>query len=118
MKKYGSVKKYEYKDINFANESEKEFVKILDFYGIKWSYEPKTFPIEWGSDGSPTASFTPDFYLTDYDLYIELTILNQKLITRKNKKLKMIKDLYPDINIKLFYKKDYQNLLFSKQINQ
>jgi hypothetical protein len=118
MKKYGNVKKYEYKDINFANESEKEFVKILDFYGINWLYEPKTFPIEWGSEGSPTASFTPDFYLIEYDLYIELTTLNQKLITRKNKKLKMIKDLYPDINIKLFYKKDFQNLLFSKQINK
>ncbi len=118
MKKNGIEKKFDYKEISFANESEKEFVKIFDFYGIKWLYEPNTFPIEWGADGNPTASFTPDFYLPDYDLYIELTTLNQKLITRKNKKLKMIKDLYPYINIKLFYKKDYQNLLFSKQINK
>ena len=118
MKKKDIAEKYDYKDINFANESEKEFVKILDFYGIKWFYEPKTFPIEWGSDGKPIVSFTPDFYLPEYDLYIELTTLIQKLITRKNKKLKMLKDFYPDINIKLFYKKDYQNLLFSKQINK
>ena len=118
MKNNVNLKKHEYKDINFANESETEFVKILDFYGIKWIYEPKTFPIEWGINGSPKTSFTPDFYLPDYDLYIELTTLNQKLITKKNKKLKMLKDLYPDINIKLFYKKDYQNLLFSKQINK
>lgn len=118
MKKDVTVKKYEYKDISFANESEKEFVKILDFYGIKWLYEPKTFPIGWESDGSPNASFTPDFYLNDYDLYIELTTLNQKLITKKNKKLKLIKELYPDINIKLFYKKDFESLLFSKQINK
>jgi hypothetical protein len=118
MKKNGITAKYDYKDINFANESEKEFVKILDFYGINWLYEPKTFPIEWGSDGRPIISFTPDFYLPDYDLYIELTTLVQKLITRKNKKVKMLKDLYPGINIKLFYKKDYQNLLFSKHINK
>jgi hypothetical protein len=118
MKKNAIATKHDYKDINFANESEKEFVKILDFYGIKWFYEPKTFPIEWGSDGKPIVSFTPDFYLPDYDLYIELTTLIQKLITRKNRKLKMLKNLYPDINIKLFYKKDYQNLLFSKQINK
>ena len=118
MKNNGNIKKYEYKDINFANESETEFVKILDFYGIEWIYEPKTFPIEWGINGGPCTSFTPDFYLPDYNLYIELTTLNQKLITRKNKKLKMLKVLYPDINIKLFYKKDFQNLLFSKQINK
>jgi hypothetical protein len=118
MKKNVITKKHDYKDINFANESEKEFVKILDFYGIKWFYEPRTFPIEWGVDGRPIVSFTPDFYLPEYDLYIELTTLIQKLITRKNKKLKMLKDFYPDINIKLFYKKDYQNLLFSKQINK
>ena len=64
MKKNGIVRKHDYKDISFANESEKEFVKILDFYGIKWFYEPKTFPIEWGSDGKPIVKFYPGFLFT------------------------------------------------------
>ena len=98
--------------INFAHESEREFAKILDFYRIKWEYEPKTFPLEWDNDCNPTESFTPDFYLLDHNLYIELTTLNQKLVTKKNQKLKKLRNLYPDINIKLFYKKDFHSLIF------
>ena len=99
-------------DIIFANESEREFAKILDFYRIRWQYEPKTFPLEFDEEGNPTLSFTPDFYLPDLDLFIELTTLNQSLVTKKNKKIKKMRELYPDINIKLFYKKDYDSLLF------
>ncbi|MGM0367797.1 MAG: hypothetical protein ACQEP2_04385 [Actinomycetota bacterium] len=103
--------------IKFAHESEKEFAKILDFYRIKWKYEPKTFPIEWDEKKNTTKSFTPDFYLTDYDLFIELTTMNQKLVTKKNQKIKALRRIYPDINIKLFYKKDFHSLLF-KYINK
>ncbi len=103
--------------IKFAHESEKEFAKILDFYRIKWKYEPRTFPIEWGEENNTTRSFTPDFYLTDYDLFIELTTMNQKLVTKKNQKIKALRRIYPDINIKLFYKKDFHSLLF-KYINK
>lgn len=103
--------------IKFAHESEKEFAKILDFYRIKWKYEPKTFPIEWDEKKNTTKSFTPDFYLTDYDLFIELTTMNQKLVTKKNQKIKSLRRIYPDINIKLFYKKDFHSLLF-KYINK
>jgi len=110
--------KFKYKDVNFAHESEREFAKILDFYDINWAYEPKTFPVEWDREGNPKISFTPDFFLPDYDLFIELTTLNQKLVTKKNRKLKRIKELYPEVNIKLFYKKDFQSLLFNKQINK
>lgn len=104
-------------EIKFAHESEKEFAKILDYYRIKWEYEPRTFVLEWDKDGKPLVSFTPDFYLPDLDLYIELTTLNQNLVTKKNYKIRKIKQLYPDINIKLFYKKDYNSLLF-KYINK
>ncbi|MCL4386215.1 MAG: hypothetical protein M1475_00400 [Actinobacteria bacterium] len=99
-------------EIVFANESEREFAKILDFYKISWQYEPKTFPLEFDSSGNPVLSFTPDFYLPDLDLYIELTTLNQNLVTKKNKKIRKLRELYPDVNIKLFYKKDYDSLLF------
>lgn len=99
-------------EIVFANESEKEFARILDFYKIEWQYEPKTFPLEFDNEGIAVLSFSPDFYLPDLDLFIELTTLNQNLVTKKNKKIRKLRELYPYINIKLFYKKDYDSLLF------
>jgi hypothetical protein len=104
-------------DVVFAHESEKEFARILDFYRIKWEYEPRTFTLEWDDADLPKKSFTPDFYLPDFDLYIELTTLNQKLVTKKNGKIKRLRKMYPDINAKLFYKKDYNSLLF-KYLNR
>ena len=104
-------------NIVFAHESEKEFAKILDFYRIKWEYEPKTFTLEWDENDIPVISFTPDFYLPELDLYIELTTLDQKLVTKKNRKIKKVRELYPEINVKLFYKKDYNSLLF-KYLNR
>lgn len=111
---------YKYKNadnIVFAHESEKEFAKILDFYRIKWEYEPTTFPLEWDENENPLSSFTPDYFLPDQELYIELTTLNQRLVTKKNWKIRMIRKLYPDIKIKLFYKKDYNSLIF-KYLNR
>ena len=99
-------------EIVFANESEKEFARILDFYKIEWQYEPKTFPLEFDNEGIAVLSFSPDFYLPDLDLFIELTTLNQNLVTKKNKKIRKLRELYPYLNIKLFYKKDYYSLLF------
>lgn len=104
-------------NIVFAHESEKEFAKILDFYRIKWEYEPKTFTLEWDENDIPVLSFTPDFYLSELDLFIELTTLNQKLVTKKNRKIRKVRELYPEINVKLFYKKDYNSLLF-KYLNR
>jgi|YelNatPaOPRAMG01_1025707.scaffolds.fasta_scaffold02302_4 cytidylate kinase len=95
----------------FAHPSEKEFAKLLDFYQIKWLYEPRSFPLEWDSEGRIKEAFTPDFYLPDFDLYIELTTQRQKLVTYKNKKIRRLRELYPNINIKILYSKDYRNLL-------
>ena len=117
MKINNNIQKFKYKEINFAHGSEKDFAKILDFQRIKWKYEPETFPIEWDKSGNPILSFAPDFYIPDYDLFIELTTLNQKLVTKKNRKLKKLKELYPEINIKLFYRKDFDSILF-KFINK
>lgn len=97
--------------VNFAHPSERECAKILDFYQIHWEYEPKTFPLEWDRQGRITQSFTPDFYLPDLDLYIELTTLNQKLVTKKNRKVRILRELYPEIRIKIFYQKDFKKLL-------
>lgn len=98
-------------EVRFAHPSEKECAKILDFYKIRWFYEPKTFPIEWDKKGKVVQSFTPDFYLPDLGLYIELTTMSQKLVTKKNRKVRKLRELYPGVNIKIFYQRDFRNLL-------
>jgi len=98
-------------EIAFAHASERVAAEILDFYRIRWQYEPKTFPIEWDSNGNVIASFTPDFYLVDFDLFIELTTMSQKLVTKKNRKIRRLKELYPDVNVRIFYQKDFRKLL-------
>ena len=81
--------------VGFAHASERQFAQLLDFYGIEWEYEPTSFDIEWDSDGNVLQRFTPDFYLPAYDLYIEITTLNQKLVTKKNRKVRRLRERYP-----------------------
>jgi len=96
----------------FVHPSEEIFANVLDFYRIAWEYEPRSFPLEWDEAGNTRAAFTPDFYLPEFDLYIELTTMKQALVTKKNRKLRRLRKLYPDVNIQIFYQKDFQNLLF------
>jgi hypothetical protein len=102
----------------FANPSEELFANLLDFYRIAWEYEPRSFPVQYGPDGSPTESFTPDFYLPEFDLYVELTTMKQSLVTRKNRKVRLLRQLYPHINIQVFYLKDFENLIFKYGLAQ
>lgn len=85
--------------------------RILDFYAVRWEYEPRAFPLLWNLDGDVVESFTPDFYLPDLDLYLELTTLKQRLVRKKNRKLRRIRELYPDVRIKLFYARDFRALM-------
>lgn len=96
---------------SFAHASEAELARILDFYDVRWSYEPDTFPIGWNLDGDVVESFSPDFYLPDLELYVELTTLKQKLVRKKNRKLRRLRELYPDVRIKLFYARDFRMLM-------
>jgi hypothetical protein len=84
---------------------------LLDFYRIDWVYEPTTFDIQWDSHGNPTQRFSPDFYLPEFDVYIEITTMNQKLVTKKNRKVRRLCNLYPDVKCKVLYQRDYLNLL-------
>jgi hypothetical protein len=97
--------------IPFAHASERQFARLLDFYQIDWEYEPRSFDLEFDGDGSVTQQFTPDFYLPAYDLYIEITTMNQKLVTKKNRKVRRLKELYPEINCRIFYQRDYLSLV-------
>lgn len=99
-----------HEDVRFAHNSERQFAKLLDFYGIVWEYEPRTFTLEEDHEGNTAQAFTPDFYLPAYDLYIEITTLNQRLVTKKNRKARRLRELF-DVQIKVLYQRDYLNLL-------
>jgi hypothetical protein len=96
---------------SFAHASEAELARILDFYDVRWEYEPHTFPILWNLEGAVVESFTPDFFLPDLDIYLELTTLKQTLVRKKNRKLRRLRELYPDLQVKLFYARDFRALM-------
>ena len=98
------------RSVTFANTSEEEFARVLDFYNIEWIYEPRSFPLKWKGD-AVIEMFTPDFYMPALDLYIEVTTLKQDLVTRKNRKLRCLRQLYPEVKIILLHKKEYASLL-------
>ncbi len=99
-----------HQDVAFAHPSEREFARILDFYGVRWAYEPRTFVLATDEAGRPTEAFSPDFYLPDLDLYLELTTLQQRLVTRKNGKVRRLREQHPEVTIKILYRRDWANL--------
>ena len=94
----------------FAHEAELEYAKILDYHGVPWLYEPRTFVLEEDDEGRVVEAFTPDFYLPEQNLFIEVTVMKQSLVTRKNRKLREIQRLYPHVRVKLFYRRDIERL--------
>jgi cytidylate kinase len=102
----------------FAHQSEEMFANLLDFYRIAWEYEPRSFPVQYAQDGAVLESFTPDFYLPEFDLYVELTTMKQSLVTRKNRKVRLLRELYPRLNIQVFYQKDFENLIFKYGLSE
>ncbi|HEY6567770.1 MAG TPA: hypothetical protein VI341_09670 [Actinomycetota bacterium] len=97
--------------LRFAHASERQFAQLLEFYDIEWEYEPTSFDIEWDREGRVLQRFTPDFFLPEYDLYIEITTLSQKLVTKKNRKVRRLRERYPEITCKIFYQRDYLSLV-------
>jgi cytidylate kinase len=96
---------------HFGHPSEQVFANLLDFYGIAWDYEPRSFPLQWDKDGKVSEAFTPDFYLPEFNLYVELTTMKQANVTRKNRKIRLLRAIYPHVNIQVFYQKDVQDLV-------
>jgi hypothetical protein len=99
------------KALEFAHPSEEEFARLLDFYGIRWEYEPHTFPLQWDEHGNVVEAFSPDFLLVEQNVYIELTTLRQKLIRLKRHKIRELVRLYPDVHIKLWNRRDFEWML-------
>ncbi|MGB8646687.1 MAG: hypothetical protein WCF84_15710 [Anaerolineae bacterium] len=104
--------------VRFSHPAEEAFARILNFYGIRWEYEPRTFPLEWNANGVVTLAFAPDFYLPDQDLYVELTTLRPQLSTVKNRKMRLMHELYPDINIRLFKRREMRDLMVKYGLDQ
>ena len=96
---------------SFAHPMEEEFARILDYYGVGWTYEPRSFPLEWDAAGNVSVAFTPDFYLPEQDLYVELTTLRPRLITKKNRKIRLMNELYPQVKIQLWKRSDLRALM-------
>ena len=94
----------------FVHPAEVEFAAFLDFYRIRWQYEPKSFPLRW-RDGRVAEMLTPDFYLPEQDLYVELTTMKQALVTRKNRKIRRLHELYPNVNVVLVHRKAFHEVL-------
>lgn len=97
----------------FAHPAEQDLARILSFYRIRWIYEPTTFHLEFREDGRPAEQITPDFYLPDHDLFLELTTMRQRLVTRKNRKIRRLREAFPSVHIKLLYRRDYDRLVGS-----
>jgi len=102
----------------FSHPTEQAFAKILDFYGIQWQYEPRTFPLAWDDAGNITAAFAPDCYLPEQDLYVEITTLRPKLANYKIRRMRRMKELYPEINVKLFKRREMHKLMVKFGLEQ
>ena len=97
--------------MRFAHDSERVFAELLDYYDVAWEYEPVEFVLAWGPGGLPTKAFRPDFYLPDHRMFIELTTLRQELVTAKNRKLRRMAELYPEVRVKVLYRRDLAGLM-------
>jgi cytidylate kinase len=101
---------------DFGHPSEEVFANLLDFYRIGWDYEPRSFPLQWDKDGKVLEAFTPDFYLPEFDLYVELTTMKQANVTKKNRKIRLLRAIYPHVKIQIFYQKDVQELVLKYEL--
>jgi hypothetical protein len=95
----------------FAHPSERIFANLLSLYGVRWVYEPIEFPLAWNTDGQPIRGFRPDFYLPERHMFIEMTVLEQRLVTKKNQKVRQFRALYPEVELLVVYQRDYNELM-------
>ncbi len=96
------------RQIRFAHPAEAVVAELLGSFGVRWLYEPVTFPLITSATGEPVQCFTPDFFLPDHDVYIEMTTMRQSLVTRKNRKFRLMREIYPHVDVRLLYRKDVE----------
>lgn len=96
--------------VDFAHPSERDVASLLGGYGIRWEYEPTTFVLSADAAGNPTSGFTPDFYLPDFDVYLEITTVRQPLATRKHRKVRRLGETHPEVRLILLNRRDIEVL--------
>ncbi len=101
----------------FAHPSERVFANLLSLYGLEWVYEPIEFPLAWNGDGQPIRGFRPDFFLPDRHLFIEMTVLDQRSVTKKNQKIRQFRELYPEVDLIVVYQRDFNELILRHGIH-
>jgi hypoxanthine phosphoribosyltransferase len=92
----------------FAHPVERELARVFDELGLAWEYEPTTFVLERDADGRVVEAFTPDFYLPEQDMYVEVTTMRQRLTTRKNRKLRKLRE--QGVLVTVLYRRDFERL--------
>jgi len=97
--------------VDFAHPSERVLANLMTLYGVAWRYEPVEFPLAWDDHGNPIRGFRPDFYLPEHHLFVELTVSDQRLVTKKNQKVRAFRALYPELEIVVVYQRDFVALL-------
>lgn len=97
--------------VDFAHSSERQLALLLDFYEVAWEYEPRAFAIAWDDQGMPAKMFRPDFWLPEEQRFIEVTTMDQKLVTKKNGKVKALRRHHPQVDCTILYQRDYLHLV-------
>ena len=93
----------------FAHPAERELARVFDEHGIRWEYEPRTFILDRNPDGSVREAFTPDFYLPEQGVYIELTVMRQPLTSRKRRKARRVREQY-GVPVEIMFRRDVLRL--------
>ncbi len=95
----------------FAHRSERVLATLLDLCGVDWEYEPLEFALAWDGQGRVVSAFRPDFWLPTEEVFLELTTSEQRLVTRKNAKVRRCRELYPEVRIEMVYQRQFRALL-------
>jgi hypothetical protein len=93
-----------------VNASEREVAEALTALHVAWEYEPRLFILETDERGNILKGFRPDFYLTKYDFFIEVTRAKQPNTTEKKHKARLAKELYPGTRIEFIYRTHFKDL--------
>jgi hypothetical protein len=92
----------------FAHAVESALARVYDRFGIEWRYEPRTFVLE-RRQGQVVEACTPDFYLPDLDMYVECTCMDQRLVSRKNRKYRKLRERF-GVVVEIMYRRDFVRL--------
>lgn len=83
--------------------TERLVADALDALGIEWEHEPREFKLAPNLNGK-NRGFRPDFYLPTLDVYVEVT--TQRDLNRKNRKMRLMAEAYPDVRVFLMRRGD------------